>query len=60
MEYETAKLIVDDILSNLLGRKGIGNALEEIDTDIYDSLVRSLEATVLLRLCDFTSSLDNK
>jgi hypothetical protein len=42
MEYTLAENIVDIILSDLESRSGVGNALEEIDDDVYHDMKESL------------------
>lgn len=42
MEYTVAERIVDVILSDLEGRSGVGNALEEIDDDVYHDMKETL------------------
>lgn len=47
MNYEeTASNIVSLILKDLKGRAGIGNALEEIDQEIYDMMAYELRDIV--------------
>lgn len=37
-----AEGIVDKILTNLRGRRGVGHELRHIDTDVYDEMVTDL------------------
>ena len=36
---QVARWIVDDIVDDILGRKGIGNELEEIDEDVKQEMI---------------------
>lgn len=46
MEQTLAMQIVEVVLGDLHGRKGIGNALDEVEFDIYADLVDCLEEKV--------------
>jgi hypothetical protein len=47
-----AKCVVDDILANIAGRKGIGDELHMIDDDIREEMEEELREIVLTDLAD--------
>lgn len=54
---EIAYLIMNDVLVDLHGRKGVGNELDEIDPYIYDELKDDL-FNIIFEYCKELADLD--